>query len=87
MLTFESPMLNARLRGVPIDVGGKLWRRRSMIDDSPPTSSDHLDLDSIGPDESVQLVKAWAPKVAIKVLSRGGGHLCERQRRGVSENQ
>ena len=72
--------------GVPIDVGGALRQRRLIIDDSPTAISDYLDLDRVGPDEVVRLVTAWAPKAIISVLSRRGGHLYNRRRRGASEN-
>ena len=56
ILTFESPILSTRLRGVPINVGGAFRRRRRIIDDSPATIGDHPDLDSVGPDEVVRLI-------------------------------
>ena len=87
LLTFVSPILGARLGGVPIDVGGALRRRRRIINDSPATIGDHPDLDSVGLDEVVRFVKAWAPTAAIRVLSRRGGHLYDWRRIGASENR
>ena len=53
ILTFESPILDAGLGGVPINVGRAFRRRRRIIDDSPTAIGDHLNLDGIGPDEVV----------------------------------
>ena len=85
ILTFKSPILNARRGGVLIDVSGEFQRRLQIIDDSPPTIADQLKLYSFGTDEVVRLVKRWAPKAAIRVLSVVGEHLFEQRRRGASE--
>ena len=75
ILTFESPILGARLGGVPIDVGGALRRQWRTIDDSPAAIGDHLDLDSVGPDEVVRLVSVT--DVAGKA-DRGTRQTCRR---------
>ena len=50
---FESPILSGRPGGVPIYMGGVLWRRQRIIDDFPAAIVDQLDLDSVGPDELI----------------------------------
>ena len=53
ILTFESPILDAGLGSVSIDVGRALPRRPGIINDSPTAIGDNLNLDGIGPDEVV----------------------------------
>ena len=87
ILSFESPILDAELGSVPIDVGVALRRRRCLIDHSLTAMGDHMYLDSIGPDEVVRFVKTWAPKAAIRVLSGRGRCLFDWRRGGASANQ
>ena len=53
-------------------MGGTLWRRQRIIDNSPIAICTHLNLDGISPVEVVRFVEKWAFKAAIIVLSRRG---------------